>query len=110
MKLDASSFERINAGNKVVEVRLFDEKRKNIKIGDSITFLKLPDIKESVKTVVTGISTFKSFNDLFSVFGPEYFGRPESMSVEDFILGMREVYSEEDEKKFGVIGIHIVLA
>jgi len=31
------------------------------------------------------------------------------MTVEEQVLGMRDAYSEEDEKKFGVLGIHIKL-
>lgn len=42
MKLQQSPFERIKEGKKSVEFRLFDEKRKQIKIGDQIEFSKLP--------------------------------------------------------------------
>ena len=48
MKLLESPFERIKNGTKTIEFRLFDEKRKQIKIGDQIEFSKLPDLKEKL--------------------------------------------------------------
>lgn len=109
MKITAEPLERIKRGVKLIEVRLFDDKRKAINIGDSITFLKLPELKELVKTEVVGLSKFNSFKDLFSVFGTKPFGHSDNMSIKEQVLGMRDAYSEEEENKFGVLGIHIKL-
>ena len=38
MKLNASPFEMIKSGVKSIELRLYDEKRQKIKIGDTIIF------------------------------------------------------------------------
>ena len=38
--LDEDIFNVVKNGTKTVEVRLYDEKRKNIKVGDKLTFLK----------------------------------------------------------------------
>ena len=48
MKLNESPFEKIKNGTKTVEFRLFDEKRKTIKVGDQIEFSKLPDMQEKL--------------------------------------------------------------
>jgi len=109
MKLTSDSFERIIKGKKVIEVRLFDNKRKQIKIRDTITFLELPNLKNFVKTQVIGLSRFNDFRTLFSIFRTSPFGHPKNMLVDEQIAGMREVYSKEDEKRFGVLGIHIKL-
>jgi|SRR3989344_5856046 len=109
MKLTSDPFERIAKGKKVIEVRLFDDKRKKIKVGDHITFLELPDLKNSIKTEVLGLSIFNDFNMLFSVFGRDPFGHPKNITLEEQVGGMREAYSKEDEKEFGVLGIHIRL-
>tara|TARA_Y100000034_G_scaffold62811_1_gene76081 strand:- start:289 stop:621 length:333 start_codon:yes stop_codon:yes gene_type:complete len=109
MKLTEDPFQRIKNEKKIIEVRLFDDKRRSINIGDEITFLKLPGLKESVKTEVRGFSIFNSFKELFSFFGTSPFGHPENMKTEEQVLGMREVYSEEDEEKHKVVGIHIKL-
>jgi len=109
MSLFVEPFERIKSGRKVIEVRLFDEKRQKVRIGDSITFEKLPGRSESLMVKVVGLSRFGSFYDLFSALDKSKFGHPENFTLEDQIAGMREVYPEEREKKLGVLGIHIKL-
>lgn len=109
MKLSKDPLERIATGKKNIEVRLFDEKRKLIKIGDIITFQNLENRNMEIITEVTGISKFKSFKDLFTVFGTEPFGHPSSYTVEDQVDGMRDAYSPEQESKHEVVGIHIKL-
>ncbi|MBF0987295.1 MAG: DUF3850 domain-containing protein, partial [Clostridiales bacterium] len=47
MKLQAEYYNFILNGTKKIEIRLNDEKRQKIKIGDSIKFLKEPELKES---------------------------------------------------------------
>ena len=107
MKLTPDPFERIKCGVKVIEVRLFDDKRKKISLGDTITFLKRPSLDSSVITEVLGLSRFKDFKTLFLIFGTQPFGYPQDKSVEEVVLGMREAYSEKEEKQCGVLGIHI---
>lgn len=109
MSLFAEPFERIKSGRKVIEVRLFDQKRQKVGIGDTIIFEKLPDRDESVMVDVVGLSRFRSFRDLFLAFDKSKFGHPKDFSLEDQIAGMREVYSEERERELGVLGIHIRL-
>ena len=48
MKLNESPFDRIKNGTKTVEFRLYDDKRKQIKVGDKIEFSKLPDLQEKL--------------------------------------------------------------
>ena len=40
MKLQQKYYDFIKRGTKRIEIRLFDEKRQKIKIGDTIKFLK----------------------------------------------------------------------
>jgi len=46
MKLNEEPFEKIKNGTKTVEFRLYDEKRKQIKVGDKIEFSRLPELQE----------------------------------------------------------------
>ena len=39
MNLNPSPFKMIREGNKTIELRLYDEKRKKLSIGDTITFI-----------------------------------------------------------------------
>ena len=52
MKLQAEYYNFILNGTKRIEIRLNDEKRQKIKIGDSIKFLKEPELKESFNAKV----------------------------------------------------------
>ena len=49
MKLDTEPFNQIKNGLKKIEYRLYDEKRKKLKIGDIIEFQKLPNLNEKIK-------------------------------------------------------------
>ena len=65
MKLNESPFERIKNGTKTIEFRLYDEKRKKVKIGDKIEFSKLPDLQEKILVDVLDIYRDKTFENLF---------------------------------------------
>ena len=43
MSLNPAPFEKIKNGEKSIEIRLYDEKRRGVKIGDIIIFSKLPE-------------------------------------------------------------------
>ena len=45
LKLQPKYFDYINNGTKRIELRLYDEKRQKIAIGDTIIFQKEPEIK-----------------------------------------------------------------
>ena len=65
MKLNESPFERIKNGMKTIEFRLYDEKRQQIKIGDQIEFLKLPDLQEKLLVDVVELYREDTFEKLF---------------------------------------------
>ena len=66
MKLNESPFERIKNGTKTIEFRLYDEKRKKVKIGDKIEFSKLPDLQEKILVDVLDIYRDETFENLFN--------------------------------------------
>jgi len=92
------SFERIKTGEKKIEIRLFDEKRQKIKIGDIIEAYKAPEDKEMLRVKVTGLTRFDNFKDLFFAFG-------DIIKEEDKEI-LKKVYTREKEKKYGVLVIH----
>ncbi|ASI13692.1 ASCH family RNA-binding protein [Candidatus Mancarchaeum acidiphilum] len=110
MSLYEDPFEKIKGGRKSIEVRLYDEKRRKVNVGDAIVFRKLPDKSESLRVVVVGYSVFGSFRDLFMNFDKSKFGHPENISIDDQIKLSRQYYTEDKEKEYGVMGIHIKLA
>lgn len=106
LKLQPEPFEKIKNGTKVIESRLHDEKRKKIHIGDQITFLKNPELKESIDVTVTDLLPYDSFDHLMSDFPAELFG---GKSKADLLREIHQFYSNEDEQQYGVLGIKIEL-
>ncbi|MBT6401366.1 ASCH domain-containing protein [candidate division WWE3 bacterium] len=108
MKLNANAFHRVKEGEQKWETRLFDEKRKKIKVGDTITFAKLPNKVEICTAKVAKILTAKNFSELFTKFDPTEATWPRDYSAEDCAKGMEKYYSLEKQEKFGVVAFAIV--
>lgn len=103
MKLKESPFERIKNETKTVEFRLYDEKRSKIKIGDQIEFSKLPDLKEKILVDVLDLYREDSFEKLFRKLITD------EEEIQRKVASMRQFYSTEEEKEYGVLGIKISL-
>ena len=106
MHLLPAPFEQIKSGKKRIEIILYDEKRREICVGDTIVFLKLPDKTERLTTVVTGLSHFSTFQMLLKAFPTEQFGF-ENVTMEEMLREIHEIYPCERERQWGVLGIHI---
>jgi len=105
MRLAKEPFEKIQNGTKIIESRLFDDKRKLINPGDFILFRQSGDASQEVKTKVIAIFRYDSFNDLMTEFQPLLFG---GSSTKELLAEIRRFYPEDEEKKYGVVGIKIV--
>lgn len=108
MNLYKEPFFRIKSGKKIIEVRLNDLKRQKISIGDKIEF-SLLEGTEKISVKVIGLSKFDSFEHLYSSFDYKMFGHPDGTTLSNQISGVRKDYSEDKEKEFGALGIHIRL-
>ncbi len=106
MKLNKDPFERIEAGIKNMEFRLYDEKRRKLQLGDTIRFLKLPNQKEMIEVKIIGLLHYPSFLALFADISLEKIGYQDK-SPEEMAKSMRKIYSKEEEQKYGVLGIRI---
>lgn len=106
MRLAAEPFEKIGREEKTVEIRLYDEKRKNITVGDKIVFRLLSDESNVIITAVKALHRFNTFQELFSsdLFSKTGCGE---MSIDSATEYMHTFYSTEREKEFGVLGIEI---
>lgn len=107
MRLHPRPFERIKNGEQVIESRLNDEKRQQIKVGDHIVFGLRPDFIEKMEVEVTELLHAASFLELFRLRPQAEFGI--EGSIEEGANIMREYYSEEEEEKCGVLGIKFKL-
>ena len=109
MKLNESPFEKIRSGVKIIEIRLYDDKRKNIDIGDTIIFSKLPDLKETLSVKVTWLVRYQSFEELLNDFSMDYFWCSNNYDKKSFIEAMYKIYTKEEEGKYWVLWIKIQL-
>ncbi|UEC19614.1 ASCH domain-containing protein [Clostridium septicum] len=101
MKLNEREFENILFNNKILEVRLNDKKRRNIKPGDKIVFHKKNIILETIKVKVIRTYEFRTFNDVYSNFQSKLFGYPEKDKKQMLDL-IYSIYTTKEEMYNGV--------
>lgn len=106
MKLLPEYFDYIKFGTKRLELRLNDEKRRNIKTGDLIIFEKLDESREFLKTKVKNVYKYESFNELVNNYGIELMA-DENITKEELLKTLDKIYSKEDQKNYGAIAIEI---
>lgn len=108
MKLQHKYYNFILNGTKRIEIRLFDEKRRQIKIGDTIKFLKEPNLNESFNAKIIGLLRYNTFEDMFRDFDISVLS-DKSMTKEELINTLEQFYTKEKQKQYGVLGIRIEL-
>ena len=104
MKLNNKPYNSIYSGKKDIEMRLNDEKRRLINIGDIITFTNR-DTLESFDVKVINLHKYNNFKELYNVFNKERLGYEEY--EEAYYEDMEKYYSKEEIDKYGVVGIEI---
>ena len=106
MNLQPKYFDFIKDGTKRIELRLYDEKRQLIRLGDIIEFTKSDD--EKFKAEVIGLLLYSSFNDLFEDFDISILADA-TMTKQELLDVLGEFYSSEKQAYFGVVGIRLKL-
>lgn len=106
MKLQNDPFIKIKNKTKTIEMRVYDEKRRKINVGDLIEFINVIT-KEKMLVKVKNIYLYKDFDELYKNHDKVSIGyeqndiaNPNDMAV---------YYDEEDINKNGVVGIEIKL-
>lgn len=105
MKLNREPFDAVKSGNKTVELRLYDEKRRLISVGDEIEFT-CADGGEKLLATVAMLYRYADFRELYAALPARdigYAGREESADYRD----MYAYYPEESIRKYGVVGIKL---
>lgn len=108
LKLQPKFFDYIKTGTKRIEIRLYDEKRQKINIGDTIKFLREPTLSESLNARVIGLLRYENFNQLFNDFDISILA-DNSITKDDLLITLQEFYSKEKQDAYGVLGIRIEL-
>ena len=110
MHLSEEMFLAMKEGTKTVEVRLFDDKRKLVDIGDYIEF---HNNNVYIKMRVLDIRIEHTFKELFErsidlrntslYYAPKQLGFSEESSIDELVKEMYKRYTKEQEEKYGVI-------
>ena len=106
MSLRLSPFARIADGSKRYELRLLDEKRRLIAVGDTITFTCTAD-ERSVTVRVVSLRSFASFADLYAALPLTECGyTPDNVASAD-PRDMEKYYPPEKQAQYGVLAIEV---
>ena len=106
MNLAPQPFTLISNGLKTVEMRLYDEKRTLINVGDTIVF-ENTNTHQTVKCIVVKLARFCDFFELYSHYDKVSIGydKNEVANPQD----MLKYYSPEQISKYGALAIEIRL-
>lgn len=107
--LDSDIFYLVKDGTKNVEIRLNDKKRKNLKIGNIITFIKRPDNVERIKTKITALKYFDDIYSLKKTYPVEKIYKA-NYSFEEFLAILKRFYTDEQINKYGIVAIEFEIA
>lgn len=108
LKIQPLFYNYIKNGTKRIELRLLDEKRKNIQLNDIIRITKEPENTEYIDIVVTGLLNYKDFSTLLNDFPIEIFA-DKTYSKEQLLTELEKFYPKEKQQQYSVVGIRFEL-
>lgn len=104
MSVKQRYFNLLKEGKKTIELRLFDEKRQKIKMGDYILFSNADNMKESFQGKVTNLYWEKNFDCLCKKISHKEAG---FQTKKELLSTLKEFYPDNKQEKFGVLGIEV---
>ena len=108
LKLYSTYFNLIKNCKKIIECRLNDEKRQKINIGDTIEFLNTENKNEILMAKVSQIYHFKTFKEMATTLNPTSLGF-NGKTINEIVASYNNIYSTENELKYGVVAFKIEL-
>ena len=109
MNLHDGPFDMIKCGKKIYELRLYDEKRRNIKVGDEILFTRSRGGDDYIRCIVVGLHLFDNFAELYASLPLLKCGYTEADVNSADPSDMNIYYSKEKQAAYGVVAIEIKL-
>jgi ASC-1-like (ASCH) protein len=106
MHLREAPFAKIKSGQKTLELRIYDEKRRRVRVGDVITFKHVDDSTNTIQARVTGLLIYARFADLLNDVPMDWLAYAETERA-GLIARMSDYYPAAEEEQYGVVGIRI---
>lgn len=107
MHLAPEPFEKIERGEKTIELRLNDSKRQAIRVGDILRFELTTDGSELLFAEVKALHSYPSFEALYAALPPEKLGYAPDETPDPH--DMDAYYSAEAQARYGALGIELAL-
>lgn len=102
--LHSDVFEIVKSGVKDIEVRVNDEKRRKLRVGDTLVFLKRPLEDEEIRAKVVGLEYYDYFENLVDNYDMKRIYL-ENYTKEMYLEEMARFYTLEEQEKDGVVAI-----
>jgi ASC-1-like (ASCH) protein len=107
MKLNDKPFNDIKTGKKKFELRLYDDKRKKINLGDTIIFRNTTNMEDTISVTVIALLQYPSFADFFNDIDYRLSGT--ANNLKEKLERIHSFYTFEEEREHGILAIKIQL-
>ena len=97
-------FEIVKTGIKDIEVRVNDEKRRKLHVGDTLIFLKRPLDDDVIVKKVKALEYYNNFSELVDCYDMKRIYLKD-YTKEMYLNEMKRFYTDEEQNEFGVVAI-----
>ena len=97
-------YNMLKSGTKTIKLRLYDDKRKNIKIGNSIEFLNNSDADDKFTAQVINLHRASNFAELCKKIDCHDAG---FATNNELLKVLKEFFSLNRQNELGIVGIEI---
>ena len=106
MTLNPAPYAAVQCGDKTVEMRLYDDKRRAVSPGDTIRFTCPGFTGEQLAVRVSAVRVFPDFESLYAAYTPRALGYAPGAKVDP--RDMLRYYAPSRIAKLGVVALEIV--
>lgn len=107
MNLQHQYYEMIKSGEKDIELRLYDEKRRKMRNGDMLLIYDAQNPSDYIRCIISRLHIAKSFADLSTKISMPRTGFP---TLNALLGAVSKFYSPDMETKHGIVGIELMFA
>ncbi len=104
MSLRPEYYEMVRSGEKDIELRLYDEKRRRMRNGDTVLIYNAQNHNDYIRAKIVRLHIAKSFADLATKISMPRTG---FASLNALMSAIEKFYDTEMESKYGIVGIEL---
>ena len=97
-------FDMVKSGEKIYELRVNDEKRQNINVGEDYVFGLEPERNQMIRKTIKNKLIFKSFAEAADKLDPKKVG---FSTRDEMKIVYNTIYSKEEQEKYGVVAFEL---